>query len=148
SLTDVPILVSDEMRDALVAASKARSMSDRIKAFGKIRPVHLKPNSPAIAEPTTGLTMRQSAERKAQEGGISREERDKWARRSHQLAWAATEDGRLTREVAPVFIDGVAITRDNGIRPDSSLEKLAKLKPAFDRRYGTVTAGNASPLTD
>jgi acetyl-CoA acyltransferase len=148
SLTDVPILVSDEMRDALVAASKARTMGDRIKAFGRIRPAHLKPISPAIAEPTTGLTMGQSAERMAQENGISREAQDRWALRSHQLAWAATEDGRLTREIAPVFIDGVAITRDNGIRADSSLEQLAKLKPAFDRRYGTVTAGNASPLTD
>ena len=148
SLTDVPILLSDEMRDALVAASKARTMADRLKAFGRIRPSHLKPITPAIAEPTTGLTMGQSAERMAQENGISREEQDRWALRSHQLAWAATEDGRLTREIAPVFIDGVAITRDNGIRADTSLEQLAKLKPAFDRRYGTVTAGNASPLTD
>lgn len=148
SLTDVPILLSDEMRDALIATSKARTMADRLKAFGRIRPSHLKPITPAIAEPTTGLTMGQSAERMAQENGISREEQDRWALRSHQLAWAATEDGRLTREIAPVFIDGVAITRDNGIRADTSLEQLAKLKPAFDRRYGTVTAGNASPLTD
>jgi acetyl-CoA acyltransferase len=148
SLTDIPILVSDEMRDALVAASKARTMADRLKAFSKIRPVHLKPNAPAIAEPTTGLTMGQSAEKMAQENGISREAQDQWALRSHQLASAATEDGRLTDEIAPVFIDGKAVTRDNGIRGDTSMEKLAKLKPAFDRRYGTVTAGNASPLTD
>lgn len=148
SLTDIPILVSDEMRDALVAASKARTIGDRLKAFSKIRPVHLKPNAPAIAEPTTGLTMGQSAEKMAQENGITREAQDRWALRSHQLAWAATEDGRLTEEIAPVFVDGKAITRDNGIRGDTSLEKLASLKPAFDRRYGTVTAGNASPLTD
>ena len=148
SLTDIPILVSDEMRDALVAASKARTIGDRLKAFSKIRPVHLKPNAPAIAEPTTGLTMGQSAEKMAQENGITREEQDKWALRSHQLAWAATEDGRLTQEIAPVFVEGKAITRDNGIRGDTSLEKLGTLKPAFDRRYGTVTAGNASPLTD
>jgi acetyl-CoA acyltransferase len=148
SLTDVPILFSDEMRDAMVAASRARSMTERIKAFSKIRPVNLKPITPAIAEPTTGLTMGQSAERMAQENGISREEQDRWALRSHQLAWAATEDGRLTREIAPVYTEGRAITRDNGIRGDTSLEKLSTLKPAFDRRYGTVTAGNASPLTD
>ena len=148
SLTDVPILFSDEMRDALVAASKARSLGDRLKAFASVRPRHLAPITPAIAEPTTGLTMGQSAEKMAQENGISREEQDRWALRSHQLAWAATEDGRLTREIAPVYVDGVPVTRDNGIRGDTSLEKLAQLKPAFDRQYGTVTAGNASPLTD
>ncbi|MEX2571501.1 MAG: acetyl-CoA C-acyltransferase FadI [Gemmatimonadota bacterium] len=148
SLTDVPILFSDEMRDALVAASRARSMGDRLKAFAKIRPVHLKPIAPAIAEPTTGLTMGQSAEKMAQENGISRESQDRWALRSHELAAAATEDGRLTAEIAPVYVDGVAITRDNGVRPDTSLERLSTLKPVFDRRYGTVTAGNASPLTD
>ena len=148
SLTDIPILFSDEMRDALVAASKAKSLGDRLKAFGSIRPKHLAPISPAIAEPTTGLTMGQSAEKMAQENGISREEQDRWALRSHQLAWAATQDGRLTAEIAPVFVDGEAVTHDNGIRADTSLEKLGQLKPAFDRRYGSVTAGNASPLTD
>ena len=148
SLTDIPILFSDEMRDALVAASKARSLGDRVKAFASIRPKHLAPIAPAIAEPTTGLTMGQSAEKMAQENGISREEQDRWALRSHQLAWAATQDGRLTAEIAPVFVDGEAVTHDNGIRADTSLEKLSQLKPAFDRRYGTVTAGNASPLTD
>lgn len=148
SLTDVPILFSDEMREAMVAASKARTLQDRIKAFASIRPRHLAPITPAIAEPTTGLTMGESAEKMAQENGITREEQDRWALRSHQLAWAATQDGRLTREIAPVYVDGVAITSDNGIRADTSLEKLAQLKPVFDRRYGTVTAGNASPLTD
>jgi acetyl-CoA acyltransferase len=148
SLTDVPILFSDEMRDALVTASKARSLGERVRAFAGIRPRHLAPIAPAIAEPTTGLTMGQSAELMAQANGISREEQDRWALRSHQLAFAATEDGRLTREIAPVYVDGVAVTRDNGIRGDTSLEKLAKLKPAFDRGYGSVTAGNASPLTD
>jgi acetyl-CoA acyltransferase len=148
SLTDIPILFSDEMRDALVAASKAKSLGARLKAFGSIRPKHLAPISPAIAEPTTGLTMGQSAERMAQENGISREEQDRWALRSHQLAWAATQDGRLTAEIAPVFVDGEAVTHDNGIRADTSLEKLGQLRPAFDKRYGTVTAGNASPLTD
>jgi acetyl-CoA acyltransferase len=148
SLTDIPVLFSDAMRDVLVAASKAKSLPDRLKAFSSIRPRHLAPVSPAIAEPTTGLTMGQSAEKMAQENGISREEQDRWALRSHELAWRATEDGRLTAEIAPVYVDGVAIARDNGIRADTSLEKLARLKPAFDRKYGTVTAGNASPLTD
>jgi len=151
SLTDVPILFSPEMRDALVRASKARSLGERLGAFRAIRPRHLAPVAPAIAEPTTGLTMGESAEKMAQENGISREEQDRWALRSHQLAAAATADGRLTREIVPVFIppkyDEVAAS-DNGIRADTSLEKLSQLRPVFDKRYGTITAGNASPLTD
>jgi acetyl-CoA acyltransferase len=148
SLTDVPILFSPKMREALVRASKARSLVDRIKAFASVRPAHLAPITPAIAEPSTGLTMGESAEKMAQENGITREEQDRWALRSHELAAAATADGRLTREIAPVFVNGKAITQDNGIREDTSLEKLSSLKPVFDRQYGTVTAGNASPLTD
>ncbi|MET0395831.1 MAG: acetyl-CoA C-acyltransferase FadI [Longimicrobiaceae bacterium] len=151
SLTDVPILFSPEMRNALVRASKARSLPERIQAFRAIRPKHLAPITPAIAEPTTGLTMGESAEKMAQENGISRETQDRWALRSHQLAAAATADGRLTAEIAPVYVPprfDEVVTADNGIRADTSLEKLSTLKPVFDRRYGTVTAGNASPLTD
>ncbi len=151
SLTDVPILFSPEMRNALVRASKARSLPERIQAFRAIRPKHLAPITPAIAEPTTGLTMGESAEKMAQENGISREAQDRWALRSHQLAAAATADGRLTAEIAPVYVPpkfDEVVTADNGIRADTSLEKLATLKPVFDRKYGTVTAGNASPLTD
>lgn len=151
SLTDVPILFSPEMRNALVRASKARSLGERVGAFAAVRPRHLAPVTPAIAEPTTGLTMGESAEKMARENGITREEQDRWALRSHQLAAAATADGRLTREIAPVFVPPKyeeVVTQDNGIRADTSLEKLATLKPVFDRKYGTVTAGNASPLTD
>ncbi|HEX2187750.1 MAG TPA: acetyl-CoA C-acyltransferase FadI [Longimicrobiaceae bacterium] len=151
SLTDVPILFSPEMRNALVRASKARSLPERVQAFRAIRPKHLAPVTPAIAEPTTGLTMGESAEKMAQENGISREEQDRWALRSHQLAAAATEDGRLTDEIVPVYVPPKyeqVVAQDNGIRADTSLEKLSTLKPVFDRRYGTVTAGNASPLTD
>ncbi|HET7459803.1 MAG TPA: acetyl-CoA C-acyltransferase FadI [Longimicrobium sp.] len=151
SLTDIPILFSPEMRNALVRASKARSMGERLKAFATIRPRNLAPVTPAIAEPTTGLTMGESAEKMAQENGITREEQDRWALRSHQLAAAATADGRLTREIAPAYIPpkyDKVVTSDNGIRADTSLEKLSTLKPVFDRKYGTVTAGNASPLTD
>jgi acetyl-CoA acyltransferase len=151
SLTDVPVLFSKQMRDALVRASKARSLPERLKAFAGIRPRHLAPIAPAIAEPTTGLTMGQSAEKMAQENGISREAQDRWALRSHKLAAAATADGRLTAEIAPAYLPpkyDQVVTRDNGVRSDTSLEKLAQLKPVFDRKYGTVTAGNASPLTD
>jgi acetyl-CoA acyltransferase len=151
SLTDVPILFSKEMREALVRASKAKSLGERLQAFRAIRPRHLAPITPAIAEPTTGETMGESAEKMAKLNGISREAQDRWALRSHQLAAAGTADGRLTAEIAPFYVPPKyekVVTSDNGIRGDSSLEKLASLKPVFDRRYGSVTAGNASPLTD
>jgi acetyl-CoA acyltransferase len=151
SLSHVPITVSDRLSKTLVAASRAKTLGSRIGAFRSVRPRHLVPVRPAIAEPTTGETMGESAERMAKENGISREAQDEWALRSHRLAAAGTEDGRLTAEIAPVYVppgyDRV-VTADNGIRSDTSVEKLAKLRPVFDRRHGTVTAGNASPLTD
>ena len=95
--------------------------------------------------------MGQSAEKMAKENGITREEQDRIALLSHQRASAATQDGRLGREIAPWFggraMDQI-VTTDNLIRADTSLEALAKLKPVFDKRYGSVTAGNSSPLTD
>ena len=151
SLTDIPILFSPKMREAMVRASKAKSVPERIRAFASVRPAHLAPITPAIAEPTTGETMGESAEKMARQNGISREEQDRWALRSHQLAWAATEDGRLTREIVPTLLPpdyDEVLAYDNGIRADTSLEKLSELKPVFDRRYGTLTAGNSSPLTD
>jgi acetyl-CoA acyltransferase len=151
SLTDIPILVSRPLRDRLMAASKARSLGARLKAFSGFRPSELAPVAPAIAEPSTGETMGESAERMAKENGISREDQDRWALRSHQLAAAGTADGRLTAEITPVFLPPdyhEVVDRDNGIREDSSLEQLAALRPVFDRKYGSVTAGNSSPLTD
>src|SRR6185369_984379 len=99
----------------------------------------------------TGESMGQSAEKMAKENGISRDAQDRLALQSHQRAAAGTADGRLTAEIAPWFCVPMLaqITEsDNGIRTDTSLEALAQLKPVFDRRYGSVTAGNASPLTD
>jgi len=151
SLSDLPILHSRRFSQVLVDASKARSFGGRVAAIGRVRPRDLIPVSPAIAEPSTGETMGQSAEKMAKENGISREEQDRLALMSHQRAAAATADGRLTAEIAPWFsgpeMDQV-ITADNGVRSDTSLDALAKLKPVFDRKYGTVTAGNSSPLTD
>jgi acetyl-CoA acyltransferase len=151
SLSDIPILHSRRMSQILMDASKAKSLSLRLKAFSRIRPRDLIPVSPAIAEPSTGESMGQSAEKMAKENNISREEQDRVALLSHQRAAAATADGRLTAEIAPWFggrdMTDV-VTSDNGIRPDTSLEQLAKLKPVFDRKYGSVTAGNSSPLTD
>ena len=151
SLTDIPILFSKEMRDRFLKLNKARTVGDRLKAFAGFNPRELAPQAPAIAEPTTGESMGESAERMAKENGISREEQDRWALRSHQLAAKGTEDGRLTAEMFPVFVPPkyeTSVHSDNGIRTDTSYEKLASLKPVFDKRYGTVTAGNASPLTD
>ena len=151
SLSDVPILASRRLADVLVEASKAKTLGARIRTFSKIRPRDLVPVSPAIAEPSTGESMGQSAEKMAKENHISRDAQDRWALRSHQLAAQATDDGRLTAEIAPWFsarLGEPVITQDNGIRRDSSLEQMAKLKPVFDRRYGSVTAANASPLTD
>lgn len=150
-LSDVPMLLSRGLRDALLSASKAKSAAARVKALAGVRPRHLAPITPAIAEPSTGETMGQSAERMAKENGISREEQDRWALRSHRLAAQGTADGRLTAEIVPTFVPPryeTVLSSDNGIRADTSEEKLAGLKPVFDRRYGTVTAGNASPLTD
>jgi acetyl-CoA acyltransferase len=151
SLTDIPILYSKPLRDALVLAAKAKSPGQKLAALARVRPKHLAPVTPAIAEPSTGETMGQSAERMAKENGISREAQDRWALRSHHLGAAGTQDGRLTQEIVPVYIPPnytESIDRDNGIRADTSLEKLAALPPVFDRKYGTVTAGNSSPLTD
>jgi acetyl-CoA acyltransferase len=150
SLSRVPVLHSRRMADALVAASRAKTLAQRLQTLATIRPRDLVPVTPAIAEPSTGETMGQSAEKMAKLNGISREAQDAWALRSHRLAAAGTADGRLTAEIVPVYAaDGSgALDRDNGIRADSSPEALAKLPPVFDRKYGTVTAGNASPLTD
>jgi acetyl-CoA acyltransferase len=151
SLSDIPILLSRSMRDRLVAASRAKSVGGKIKAFAGLRPKELVPMTPAIAEPSTGETMGQSAERMAKENGITREAQDRWALRSHRLAAEGTADGRLTREIVPTYIPptyGEVATQDNGIRTDTSAEKLASLPPVFDRKYGSVTAGNSSPLTD
>ena len=151
ALSDIPILASRRLADILVEASKAKSLGGRLRTFLKIRPRDLIPVAPAIAEPSTGESMGQSAEKMAKENGISREAQDRWALRSHQLAAKGTADGRLAAEIAPWFParpGDPVITQDNGIRADTSLDQMAKLKPVFDRKYGSVTAANSSPLTD
>ena len=151
SLSDVPILHSKRMAQMLVAASRARGLSGKLKAFSSLKLKDFVPQTPAIAEPSTGLTMGQSAEKMAKENGISREEQDRIAFLSHKNAAAATDDGRLMREMCRVFVPPkyeVEVKSDNLVRRDTTLEALAKLPPVFDRRHGTVTAGNSSPLTD
>ena len=150
-LSDVPVLHTRRFARTLVAASRAKSLGARLRLFAGVRPRDLVPVSPAIAEPSTGETMGQSAERMAKENGITREAQDQYALMSHRRAAAGTAEGLLTEEIAPWFggagFDEV-LDSDNGIRSDTSLEALAALKPVFDRKYGSITAGNASPLTD
>ena len=151
SLSNVPILHSPGFAEAMVAASKAKSLPAKVQALARIRPRDLVPIAPAIAEPTTGESMGQSAEKMAKVNHVPRAEQDQLALRSHRLAAAGTADGRLTSEIAPVYVGrelDTAVTSDNGIREATSFEALSALKPVFDKRYGTVTAGNASPLTD
>jgi len=151
SLSNVPILHSRAFSDVLVAASRAKTLPQRLQQFARVRPKDLVPITPAIAEPTTGETMGQSAEKMAKLNHVSREAQDQLALRSHRLAAAGTADGRLTAEIAPFYVPPkyeTVMTRDNGIRDDSTPEALAALKPVFDKRYGSVTAGNSSPLTD
>ncbi len=148
NLSDIPILHSRRFSDLLVGLSKAKSFGDRLRLATTFRPRDLVPVTPAIAEPSTGETMGQSAEKMAKENHIEREDQDKFALRSHQLAAKGTEDGRLTAEIAPIVVRDRVVNTDNGIRSDTNLEKMAELKPVFDRKHGTVTAGNSSPLTD
>ena len=151
SLSNVPILASKKLARALVAAAKARSWPKRLAAFEGIKGKDLLPVTPVIAEHSTGLTMGASAEKMAQQNGISREDQDRFALRSHRLAAAATDDGRLKSEMVRYFVKpayAASLHEDDGIRRDTDLASLSALRPVFDRKYGTLTAGNSSPLTD
>lgn len=150
TLSDVPIRFSRPVRKRLIAAQKAKGPADYMGLLQGLRPADILPDTPAIAEFTTGLTMGESAERLAKRVGISREDQDAYALDSHLRAARATEAGFLADQVVPAHVAPrfEPITRDNGIRADSTMEKLAKLPPVFDRKFGTVTAGNSSFLTD
>ena len=151
SLSDIPVLHSRRFSRLLVDASKAKTLGQRLGIFAQVRPSDLVPMTPAIAEPSTGESMGQSAEKMAKENGITRDAQDRLALLSHERAAAGSADGRLTAEIAPWFGGkggDEVVTSDNGVRTDTSLDQLAKLRPVFDRAYGTVTAGNSSPLTD
>jgi len=150
SASAIPLAVSGPLKQALTEAREA-SGAERLKAFSALRPADLVPEAPALTEPSTGETMGESAERMAKENGISREAQDEFAHRSHRLATAAWKDGRLDGEVMTVHVPPdyeESLPRDNLVRPDSDLERYAELDPVFDPDYGSVTAGNSSPLTD
>ncbi|MEN0583921.1 MULTISPECIES: acetyl-CoA C-acyltransferase FadI [unclassified Kosakonia] len=146
----LPIGVSKKLALTLVDANKARSMGQKLKLFSRLRLRDLLPVPPAVAEYSTGLRMGDTAEQMAKTYGISREQQDALAHRSHQLAAQAWAEGKLAEEVmtayAPPFRDPVE--KDNNVRTNSSLADYAKLRPAFDRQHGTVTAANSTPLTD
>jgi acetyl-CoA acyltransferase len=148
SLTNIPLTLTPRLARALIAASQAKTLPAKAQSLAHVRASDIAPVAPGIRETSTGLTMGESAERMAAINAISREDQDAWALRSHRLAAAGWDDGRLAPEVGPVYVDGHAVTADNHIRRDSTLEKLASLRPVFDREHGTITAGNASPLTD
>jgi acetyl-CoA acyltransferase len=150
-LSDVPVLFSRKFTKRLMRLAKAKSAAAKARVFAGFRPGELAPNPPAIAEYTTGLSMGQSAEKMAKENHISRQAQDEYTLRSHQKAAAGWDSGVLAAETFPVPVPPKyesMETRDNNIRRDSSMEQLANLKPVFDREYGSVTAGNSSPLTD
>lgn len=151
SLSKPPVLFSENFVDALMDANAARDMAGKFRAFTALRPKDLAPQPPAIAERSTGITMGASAEIMAKENGIAREDQDEFALRSHQLAVEAWEKGVFDDEVMQLQVGPkfkATVERDNIPRADSTLDKLAGLRPVFDRRYGSVTAGNSSPLTD
>jgi acetyl-CoA C-acetyltransferase len=146
SVSDSPIVFGDRFQHRLLDLDKARTISDRLKAFKGFSFGELRPVAPSTQEPRTGLSMGEHCELMAKEWAIPREEQDRFALGSHQNAARAYDEGFHDDLVVPC----AGIVRDNNIRPDTSLEKLASLKPAFDRRsgHGTLTAGNSTPLTD
>ncbi len=150
STSVLPIQTSKKLSRALIHSSKAKSLSERLALFKTIRPADLIPVSPAIKDYSTNLGMGDIAEQMAKNHGIGREEQDRFTLRSHQLAQRAWDEGKLDGEVMRAFVPPFkeSIERDNNIRGDSSLEQLATLRPAFDRKHGTVTAANSTPLTD
>ncbi len=148
-LGDVPVGFSRDVRRRLFESRRYKAAPDWLPFFTGLKPGELLPQAPAIAEFSTGESMGESADRLAASFGVTREQSDAYALRSHQGAVAAREAGYFDDELMPVVVpSGAVVDRDNGVREDTSLESLAKLKPAFVKPFGTVTAGNASPLTD
>lgn len=151
SLSNVPITFSKRAGEKFQRLAKAKGPGARLGVATSFRLGDFAPVAPAIAEHSTGLTMGESCEKMAKENGVSRAAQDEIALLSHRRAAAAAAAGRFAGELVPVFpppgFDRV-VDRDNGVRADATLAALAALKPVFDRRHGTLTAGNSSPITD
>lgn len=151
SASDVPITVSRRLATALVDASRAKTVGDKLRVFSRLAPRDLVPVPPALKEPSTGLTMGEHAEKMAKEAGVTREEQDRLAHRSHSRAQAAWDRGLFDVEVMHVLPPprfDQPIAKDNLVRADSKPDSYAKLRPVFDPAHGSVTAGNSSALTD
>ncbi|MFD7656919.1 acetyl-CoA C-acetyltransferase [Actinosynnema sp. NPDC059797] len=143
--SDAPIAVNEDLRATLLEFNRARTAGARLKAALKLRPRHVVPEIPRNGEPRTGLSMGEHAAITAREWGITREEQDELAAASHRNLAAAYDRGFFDDLVTPFL----GLTRDQNLRPDSTAEKLARLKPVFGRGEGaTMTAGNSTPLTD
>ena len=145
SASDAPINVSEKLRKTLLRANRGKTAAQKLRALGGIRPGHLGIETPANAEPRTGLSMGEHMAQTAAAWGITREDQDELALLSHRNLAAAYERGFFDDLVTPYL----GLTRDQNLRPDTSLEKLGTLRPVFGRGEGaTMTAGNSTPLTD
>lgn len=150
SMSNVPVPYSKRVIDTLMSIGKAKSLPKKLEFLRHLRPTDLLPKAPDIAEASTGKSMGQHAEIMARIHGIRREDQDELTRVSHQRAAAAWESGKYQEEVCTLWPPSgyQPVGRDTYVRADTTAEKLAGLKPAFDRNYGTLTAGNSSGLTD
>jgi acetyl-CoA C-acetyltransferase len=142
--SDAPLALNEDLRQTLLSVNRAKTNAERLKALAKLRPQQIVPEIPRNAEPRTGLSMGEHAAIMAEEWGIGREEQDELAVASHHNLAAAYESGFETDLVTPFL----GLARDQNLRPDSTTEKLAKLKPVFGGENGTMTAGNSTPLSD
>jgi acetyl-CoA acyltransferase len=150
SLSDIPIRFRKPFRQKLIESQKYRKPADYLQFVKGLKFSDVLPEIPSIAEFTTGRTMGEDCDRLAARIGVTREEQDQYAVRSHLMAARATEMGLLKDEVAPVSVPPKfqLVDKDNGVRGDTSEEKMTRLKPAFVKPHGTLTAGNSSYLTD
>jgi acetyl-CoA C-acetyltransferase len=142
--SDAPLALNEDLRELLLELSRAKSHAARLRTLTKLRPAQIVPEMPRNAEPRTGLSMGEHTAIMAREWGIAREEQDELAARSHHNLAAAYDTGWLDDQVVPFL----GLERDQNLRPDSSVEKLAKLPPVFGGPEGTMTAGNSTPLGD
>jgi acetyl-CoA C-acetyltransferase len=145
SISDMPVVYPDAYRNLLLESARGETLLQKLKPWLRLRPKHFKPAFPVVVEPRTGLSMGQSMEITAKQWGITRAAQDELALASHRNAAQAYADGFYN----DLVVAHAGVARDNNVRADTSLEKLARLKPVFDRSpQGTLTAGNSTPLTD